>query len=131
LLYTLGHADVLRTDGSLPEEESDDDVNQIFSILASQPVAQNLRGPLVLNNEEAQILNTTILGMAVEIYIEGSAQSVLIAEAILGSLEAFFATAIEQRIVPHTEKFRLNVIESAEISEPSFEISVIDMIGTI
>ncbi|MEP4546980.1 MAG: hypothetical protein ABJ000_12435 [Saccharospirillum sp.] len=131
LLFTLGHVDVLRSDGSLPEEESNDDVNRIFSVLASQPVAQNLRGPLVLNTEVAQILNTTILGMAVEIHIEGSAQSVLIAEAIMGSLEAFFATAIEQRIVPHTEKFRLNVIQSERVSEPSFEISTMDMIGTI
>ncbi|WP_404360524.1 hypothetical protein [Methylotuvimicrobium sp. KM1] len=131
LLYTLGHGDVLRADGSLPEEESDDDVNRIFSILASQPVAQNVHGPLVLNTEEAQILNTTILGMAVEIHIEGSVQSVLIAEAILGSLEAFFATAIEQRIIPHTEKLRLNVLENAEIPEPSFEVSAMDMTGTI
>lgn len=130
-LYTLGHADILRADGSLPEEESDADVNQIFSMLASQPVAQNLRGSLVLNAKEAQTLNTTILGMAVEINIEGGTQSVLIAEAVLGSLEAFFATAVEQRIVPHTEKLRLNVIESAEASEPSFEMGAMDMTGTI
>lgn len=131
LLYTLGHADVLRADGSLPTDESDEDVNRIFSMLASQPVAQNLRASLVLNIEEPQILNTTILGMTVEIHIEGNAQSVLIAEAVLGSLEAFFATAIEQRIVPHTEKLRLNVVESAEESEPSFEMSAMDMTGTI
>lgn len=131
LLYALGHADVLRADGSLPESESDEDVNRIFSMLASQPVAQNLRGSLVLNTEEPQTLNTTILGMTVEIHIEGSTQSVLIAEAVLGSLEAFFATAIEQRIVPHTEKLRLNVVESAEASEPSFEMSAMDMIGTV
>ncbi|WP_269621423.1 hypothetical protein [Zhongshania sp. BJYM1] len=131
LLYTLGHADVLRADGSLPTDESDEDVNRIFSMLASQPVAQNLSASLVLNIEEPHILNTTILGMTVEIHIEGNAQSVLIAEAVLGSLETFFATAIEQRIVPHTEKLRLNVVESAEASEPSFEMSAMDMTGTI
>ena len=43
--YILGHADTLRADGSLPESESDEDVNRIFSMLASQPVSQNLRGP--------------------------------------------------------------------------------------
>lgn len=131
LLYALGHADALRTDGSLPEEESDDDVNHMFSILASQPVAQNVCGSLVLNAEGLQVLNTTILGMTVEINIEGGTQSVLIAEAVLGSLEAFFATAIEQHIVPHTEKFRFNVVESVEASEPSFEMSAMDMTGTI
>ena len=131
LLYTLGHADILRADGSLPEDESDEDANRIFSMLASQPFAQNLRGSFVLNTEEPQTLNTTILGMTVEIHIEGSTQSVLIAEAVLGSMEAFFATAIEQRIVPHTEKLRLDVVESAEASEPVFEMSAMDMTGTV
>lgn len=131
LLYTLGHADVLRADGSLPEDESDEDANRIFSMLASQPVAQNLRASLVLNTEEPQTLNTTILGMTVEIHIEGSIQSVLIAETVLGSLEAFFATAIELRIVPHTEKLRLNVMESAKACEPSFDMSAMDITGTI
>lgn len=131
LLYTLGHADVLRADGSLPEAESDEDVNHVFSILASQPVAQNMQGHLVLNAEGAQTLSTTILGMSVEINVEGSTQSILIAEAVLGSLEAFFATAIEQRITPHTEKLQLNVIENSEVSEPSFKMNAMDMTGTI
>ena len=131
LLYTLGHADTLRADGSLPESESDDDVNRIFSMLASQPVAQNLRGSLVLNHESTQTLSTTILGMAVEINIEGSIQSILVAEAVLGSLEAFFATAIEQRVVPHTEKLLLNLVGDAKISKPSFEMDTRDMAGTI
>lgn len=100
-------------------------------MLASQPVAQRLRGPLVLNADGPQILSTAILGMTIEISMEGSEQSVLIAEAVLGSLEAFFATAIEQRIVPHTEKLRLNVVESTKASQPSFEMKAMDMTGTI
>ncbi|MGE0175372.1 MAG: tetratricopeptide repeat protein [Oligoflexales bacterium] len=131
LLYTLGHVNVLREDGSLPESESDEDVHRIFSMLASQPVAQNLNRPLVLNAEGPQTLSTGILGMTIDIHISGSIHSVLIAEAVLGSLEAFFATAIGQRIMPHTEKLQLNVVESAEVSKPSFELSAMDMTGTI
>ena len=131
LLYTLGHADTLRTDGSLPGSESDEDVNRIFSMLASQPVAQYLRGSLVLNLESPQTLSTTILGMVVEINIPGSIQSILVAEAVLGSLEAFFATVIEQRVVPHTEKLILNLVEDVEASNPSFEIDTMNMAGTI
>ncbi len=121
----------MRADGSLPESESDEDVNRIFSMLASQPVSQNLHVILVLNLENPQTLTTTILGMAVEINIEGSIQSILIAEAVLGSLEAFFATAIEQRIAPHTEKLLLNLVEDAKISKPSFEMDTLDLAGTI
>lgn len=118
-------------DGSLPESESDEDVNRIFSRLASQPVAQNLRGSFVLNLESPQTLSTSILGMSVEINIEGSIQSILVAEAVLGSLEAFFATAIEQRVVPHTEKLLLNLVGDAKTSKPSFEMDTMDMAGTI
>lgn len=131
LLYILGHEDVLRADGSLPESESDEDVNRVFSLLASQPVAQNLRGPITLNTERPQTLRTSILGMTVEINIEGSIQSILVAEAVLCSLEAFFATAIEQRVIPHTEKFQINLVESNELLEPSFEKNTMDMTGTI
>jgi hypothetical protein len=131
LLYTLGHVDTLRDDGSLPESESDEDVNQIFTMLASQPVAKNLRDLLILNLETPQIFRTTILGMTVDINVGGSLHSILVAEAVLGSLEAFFATAIEQRVMPHTEKLYINLVESDEISEPSFEIKVMDMKGTL
>ena len=131
LIYTLGHADTLRADGSLFESESDEDVNRIFSLLASQPVAQYLRGSLVLNLEGPQTFSTTIIGMVVEINIKGSIQSILVAEAVLGTLEAFFATAIEQRVVPHSEKLLLNLVEDAEISNPSFEIDTMNMAGTI
>ncbi|MEH6578827.1 MAG: hypothetical protein V7731_17330 [Amphritea sp.] len=131
LLYILGHMETLRIDGSLPVTETDEDVNRIFSLLASQPVVENLRGTITLNSEELQTLSTTILGMIVEINIEGSRQSILVAEAVLGSLEAFFATAIEQHVIPHTEKLRINLIESDEISEPSFEMNVMDMAGSL
>lgn len=131
LLFILGHADVLRADGSIPTTESDEEVNGFFSMLASQPVAQNLRSPITLNAEGPQTLSTSILGMTVEINIEGSLQSILAAEAVLGSLEAFFATVIEKRVIPHTERLRINLIESDEISKPSFVINRLDMVGVL
>lgn len=131
LLFILGHADVLLADGSIPLTESDEEVNRFFSMLASQPVAKDLRGPITLNAESPHTLSTSILGMTIEINIEGSPQSILVAEAVLGSLEAFFATAIEKRVIPHTEKLRINLIESDQILKPSFVINRMDMIGVL
>ncbi|MGH9425191.1 MAG: tetratricopeptide repeat protein, partial [Terriglobia bacterium] len=131
LLYTLGHEEKLRDDGSLPKEERDEEVNRLFSLLASQPIAQQTRGPMILNGEGHQSLFTTILGMTVEISAEGNLQSILVAEAVLGSLEAFFATAIDQRVIPHTEKLRVDLIESAEVSQPAFAMSAMDMTATL
>lgn len=131
LLYALGYSDVLREDGSLPLTESDEEANRIFSMLASQPVAQSLHGSLIINEHAAQLLSTRILGLTIEINIEGSPQSILIAEAVLGSLEAFFVTAIANRAISHTEKLRINVLESDDISKPSFVINRMDMVGIL
>jgi hypothetical protein len=129
LLYALGHQDILREDGSLPKEETDDGVKSMLSMLKSQPIADSLGGPLVLNCEGPQTLATTILGMRVEVGIDGS-ESVLIAECIVGSLEAFFAT-IGQRVAPHSELFRITVTQSSDARKPVIETSELDMASTI
>lgn len=131
LLYILGYMETLRTDGSLPATESDEEVKHLFSMLASQPATQNLRRPIILNTEGSLILGTSILGMTVTINIEGSLQSILVAEAVLGTLEAFFVTVIEQRVIPHTEKIDINLIESDDVSLPSFEMNPLNMTGIL
>jgi hypothetical protein len=131
LLYTLGYASILREDGSLPKEETDEEVERMFSVLASQPVARQTLGPLILNSESREKLSATILGMTVEIAFEGSTRLTLVAEAVLGSLEAFLATAIDQRVVPHTEKFHITLNESVEVAEPAAKTSALDMTTAI
>ena len=99
-------------------------------MLASISIDQS-SNQLFLNAESPQTLSTKILGMTVEINITGSQQSILIAEVVLGALEAFFATAIEIHVMPHTEKLSINLIEDSEILSPSFEINEMDMTGII
>ncbi|WP_339713468.1 hypothetical protein [uncultured Sneathiella sp.] len=127
LLYIFGYMDTLRTEGYLPKEETDEGAHRIFSMLASQPVGQNQQGSIILNTEDIQTFKTAIIGMTVEISSKGSFQAILATEAILGSLEAFFATTIEQRISPHTEKISINLIVSNEVSKPSLQLKAADM----
>lgn len=131
LLYTLGHTDTLRADGSLPESESDEDVKTFFSKLLEQLADQILPHPLTLNTKDHQILSTNILGMTVKISFVGNVHSILVAETVLGSLEAFFSTAIEQKIFPHTESFQLEIIEYTESISPNLKASTEDTYGTI
>jgi hypothetical protein len=49
LLYALGHEQVLREDGSLPIDESDEEAKRILSLLKSQPIAESFCGPVVLS----------------------------------------------------------------------------------
>ncbi|RDB07825.1 tetratricopeptide repeat protein [Runella aurantiaca] len=130
LLYIMGYNDILRADGSFPESEPDEEINRTFSLLASQPIAESLRGRFVLNIEEPHSLETSILGMTIEIEVEGSEQSIILAQAILGSLEAFFATTLE-KISPHTERLILQLMENEQISAPSVEIDPMEMNGYI
>ena len=130
LLYSLGYENVLREDGSLPQEETDENVKQLLSTLKCQPMVDSFRGLLNLNNEGSQILATTILGMKVEVEIDGK-DSILIAESILGALEAFFATTIQRDVIPHTESFRITVTRNDQVHEPIIETSELDMASVI
>ena len=131
LLYILGYSNIIRKDGSFPDNETDDELNQFYSKLASQQWNLGEHRSLVLNVDEQQTLSTSFLGMTVECNISGSTKSIVIAEAILGILEVFFATAIEQGVSPHTEQFSFQILESSSISEPSFDVDTMDMEGTI
>lgn len=130
LLYALGYEDVLREDGSIPIEETDENVRQLLTTLKSQPAADSPRAPLILNQDDHQILQTTILGMRVDVEIDGI-ESVPIAECILASLEVFFATALEQRVAPHTEVFHVKLAQSDQVRKPVIETNEIDMTTTI
>lgn len=130
LLYVLGYRELLREDGSLPEEESDEIVKRTLSSLKSQPIAESIAAPLVLNEDGRQLFVTTILGMRVEVEIE-SRKSILVAEAILGALEAFFATLLNREVAPHTELFRLIIIGSDQLEKPAFETDELDMTITV
>lgn len=133
LLYALGYEDILRADGSIPAQESDDDVGGMLSMLASQPVGavKTATGPIRNALGEPQSLSTKLIGMELIVKTSGSDHALLAAEAIVGSLEAFFATSIEKRIMPHTERFVIEVVEDASVSDPAFAVDLDTMTGTL
>jgi hypothetical protein len=122
LLYALGYKDHLRTEGSLPAGESDEAVQAMVKRLASQPVTDDIRGPLITNRSGHRRLQSTVMGMTVEVVFEGTTTATLVAEAVLASIEACFATAFELRIHPHTERYEIVLVEDAGAAAPSFEI---------
>jgi hypothetical protein len=122
LLYALGYEDQLRTDGSLPSGESGEAVQEMVKRLASQPLTDDIRGPLITNQPGCRRLQSTVMGMTVEVVFEGTTTATLVAEAILASIEACFATAFELRIHPHTEHYEIVLVEDAGAAVPSFEI---------
>ncbi len=130
LLYVLGYKNVLRKDGSLPEEETDENIKHLLSTLKSNPVADNFHRPLIFNDDENQTFTTMILGMKVEAKID-EWDSILTVECILASLEAFFATIIQQHVIPHSELFEITVVRNEELDKPIIETNELDMAAAI
>ncbi len=126
LLYTLGHLELLREEGAFPEHETDEAIADFMSQLKNQSAAGNVDVPLVLNEGGVQSLSSTILGMRVIVDFDGSTM-IPVAETVLGTLEAFFATAIEQGIVPHTEEYRIALTVSDDAHEPQISTDEFQM----
>ena len=131
LLYTLGYSDVLRKDGSIPEAETDEGMTELFTMLASQPVAKQTQAALITNQHGEQNRLASVLGMTVEIAFEGTDELTVVAEVVLASIEAFLATVIDQDVFPHTERFQIELRSDASVSKPEVETRRLDMSATI
>jgi hypothetical protein len=130
-LYAMGYESMLREEEWIPAEESAESVAEFFTLLASQPASDNLRGPVIFNERGSQTYVSTVLGMRVEVHHQTSEASILTAEALIGSVEALFATTLDLDVQPHTEGFAVTIHEQADAVKPDFEIDADNMVATI
>lgn len=131
LLYALGYEAVLREDGSIPNEEKPESVAELFTLLASQPASSNLRGPVIFNESDPQAYESRVQGMRVVVHHQSSETSILVAEAVVGSIEALFATAPEVGAAAHTENFGIWIQESVDVLKPDFMVDQEGMNATV
>lgn len=121
LLYALGHEDLLRSDGSIPAEESASDVAKLFQTLADQPAADAVWRPAVFNSGSRQTFSTSVLGIRMDVVHDTTDTSITVAEAAVGVIEALFATAYEIEAVAHIERFSVRIVE-ADVA--NYEVSM-------
>jgi hypothetical protein len=131
LLYALGHEASLREEGYIPADETEHGVVEFFSLLAGQPVSDDLFGPVIFNQSQQQVYVSKVLGMRIEVQHSGSDASILAAEAVIGSIEALFSTTIDLKVGAHTEFFSVFIEETNAISEPDFTLIRDEMKATI
>lgn len=112
LLYMLGYEDVLREEGWIPDTESAQDVVTFFNQLAGQPAGDAVWRPAIFNGEDQQVFVTSVLGVQVHVTHQPSDTAITVAEAIVGTIEAFFATAFELDAFAHVERFDISVVEA-------------------
>lgn len=112
LLYALGHEELLRSDGSIPAEQTPSEVTELFQRLADQPAADAVWRPAVFNAAGKQSFSISVLGVRVDVVHEATDASITVAEAVAGVIEAFFATAYELEATAHIERFSVRIVET-------------------
>lgn len=118
LLYALGYEDTLREDGSIPAEMDERGAGEFFALMKAQPVSGQLLGRLILNAPDGQVIETCICGLTVEVAAPGDDAGTVTAQAVVAAFEAMLATMIEDGVGAHTERFRIDIVETDE-DEPS------------
>lgn len=123
LLYALGYEQLLRDEGWIPSEETSEGLSEFFTQLASQPASENPQNsPVIFNEPGAQIYVSKVLGVRIEVQHQGSEAASLAAEAVIGSIEALYATTINLDAPPHAEAFSVTIEESNDASQPTFTV---------
>lgn len=116
LLFLMGREDVLRAEGSVPQEETQEGYLEFFEQMAA--FGRNMilpERPDYLIGDRAN-LHSRVLGCEIRISCANNLISIAIGEAVLGTLEALLATSLNHRILPHLDQLHLRV-EPTEASE--------------
>lgn len=131
LLYALGYEPALRSEGSIPDDDSPDKVRNLASQLAARRPPGRRSRQLLLNEAAAGECITYVCGLRIAVAHQGSDSSVLAAEALLAAIEVVFATLPEQGAFPHTQAFALEIREVPEIDRPRLDIAPDRLSGTV
>ncbi len=110
LLYALGYEDRLRSETTILAEHDEDGAREFFGQWTfGQPVSDQLPlQPEFLNQNNVEF-RSKLLGCEITVETANNLTSVYLAETILGLLEAFFATSIDNGIFPHRPTFKLRI----------------------
>jgi hypothetical protein len=113
LLFLMGREDVLRSDGSIPAQETSEGVEELFGQWAAVAQKAGLMHPDYLLDGTAA-LRSRILGCEVIATCENNLTSLALGEALLGTLEALLATSLTLRTLPHLERLTIRVSAKAD-----------------
>jgi hypothetical protein len=131
LMYTLGYETKMRAEGWLSSHHTPEFLADMHARLAGQPFADPEHGPVLFYGREPGWLFTRVMGITVEVHHSGSDVGVATAEAVIGSIEAVFATALSLEVHPHTERLRVVVEESTSAEQPHFDVDRLELAATL
>lgn len=121
LLYRLGHIDVLRNDGSIPEDTDEEEIRDMMVTMASQPACRDLPKEIILLDGDFSSVKTRVMGVEVRIKVPSNQNGVLLAEAHVSFLEAFISTLLNSGAYPHRENLEVEILQSGEAKDATAE----------
>lgn len=111
LLYLMGHEDTLRTEGSIPTQETPEGAETFMKDLRAYGIEAGYASP-EFGLEQTVTLTSNVLGCRIDVSCANNLVSIGIGEAVLGALEALLATSLDHRILPQVDHLQLRVSPS-------------------
>lgn len=125
LLYALGYEDRLQSEKLIPKDQDQEATRSFFLKCLNQPAAKDIPDrPELMYGQKVQF-SSVILGCEIVVESPNNLTSIYLSETVLGVLEAFMATSINERVFPHRSAFRLVVKPSrfdSELPEYRFDL---------
>jgi hypothetical protein len=122
LLYSLGYEDFLRKEGTIPETETQQGVQDFFLKWIKQPASKDLPAEPELGAEAEVLLRSLVLGCQVEARVANTFDSLCLGERILASLESLLATSLEKGVFPHCEEFNMRIEPSKKVDRLGYRL---------
>ncbi len=121
LLYSLGYEDLLRKEGTIPDGESRESVQDLFVKWIRQPASHDLPVKPEFATGSEVTLRSSVLGCQVEARVAVGLESVCLGERILASLESLLATSLDGGVFPYKQEFTLRVAPSEKLTRPEYK----------
>jgi tetratricopeptide (TPR) repeat protein len=109
LLWALGGAEAVRSDGFAPADQNDEEIAEFFRLWEAQPAAEQIPSRPFLGESDELELSTVILGVEVVARVARGKDSLVLAEAILAALESFLSTSLGEEVFPYRERMTFTV----------------------
>lgn len=126
LLFAFGQLGKLREDVWFEEEADDEEIEDFYNLICHQPANDDLPLSPELYSNEISKLESGVLGLTLTVDVDSNQTSILIAESLLGALEAFLATSLSGGIMPYKQIARVAIrVGDARTIKSEFGIELV------
>jgi hypothetical protein len=117
LLYALGYRDELRNEGFPADKWPDNELDDFIKLAFSQPGRLQMPARPQIENGQGVTYRTKVLGCEIVLEAPAKANSMSVAEAVLGTIEAFFATSLDERIMPYRPMTKIIIEPVSDLAD--------------